>query len=395
VTPFEPDPPADSVNGLAIQPDGKIVAVGVSYGRSNEFSYELTLVRYNADGSLDPSFGAGGKVFTDFGDGTTASLDFASSVALAPDGKIVVAGGARLRGTTNDNFALARYNADGSLDATFGSGGKVVTDLGGRETGTDVALAPGGKTVVVGSTQTSPTDVRVAAATYNQDGTLDNGFDGDGKLVGEPGYASNVVVQPTGKLVLAGMMRTSPNPYFTLSRLNKDGRIDTRFGNGGKASVADFVTGSGGEGLAEDSTGRLVAVGSVGGPTIDFALARFDANGRLDPSFGNSGKMRTDFGGTDSAEAVALGADGKIVAGGTSNDNFAVARYLPTYCVVPNVKGQSLRRAKSAIVAAHCQVGAIKRTASRKASKGRVLSQKPAAKARRSEGAKVRLRVSR
>src|SRR6266536_6168109 len=127
----------DSAQAVAVQSDGKILAAGSSGGG------DFALARYNADGTLDSTFGSGGKLTTDFG-----GFDVALGVALQADGKIVAVGG----GGSGSDFALARYNADGSLDASFGSGGMVTTDFGGFEAATAVAIQGDGKIVVTGST---------------------------------------------------------------------------------------------------------------------------------------------------------------------------------------------------------------------------------------------------
>jgi len=246
-----------------------------------------------APGDLDPTFGAGGKVTTDF----FRAKDAALSLALQPDGKLVVGGVATNSATEND-FALARYNPDGSLDASFGTSGVVTTDFFGtiqRELGaslTDLALKvllqPDGKIVLSGWAFETATGFHFALARYNADGSLDATFGTDGKVVSNfPGKfegALSAALQPDGKIVLVG---TNGTPV--------------------------------GLGLASD---------------IDFGVARYNGDGSLDMAFGVSGFVRTDFlGNIDEARSVVIQADGKIVVAGFATSlvtdlDFALARYL-------------------------------------------------------------------
>ena len=139
---------------VAIEPDGKIVAAG--FTESDDFA----VARYDPDGSLDQSFGSGGKVVTDF---DNSSADIALAAALAPDGKIVVAGGSDAGGALGGfDFALVRYNLDGSLDQSFGSDGKILTDLGSARRFGRVAIQPDGKIVAAGSVRAEATSRSLA-----------------------------------------------------------------------------------------------------------------------------------------------------------------------------------------------------------------------------------------
>jgi uncharacterized delta-60 repeat protein len=265
VTPFA-DPPAAVVFDLALQPDGKIVAVGEARGSS----LDLTVLRYNPDGSLDPSFGSGGKVLTDFGTPAAATVDGARAVALSADGKIVVAGLTRPLGRLHEaNFALARYNADGSLDSSFGAGGRVVTDFGGNDSASDLGLRGDGKIVAAGLTGGAFfSDPHIALARYTASGTPDTTFAGTGRLVSDAGYASSILLDPGGKIVLAGSRGTGTPPDALLMRLDASGSLDASFGSGGKADAgaASLLFTD----LAFDQRGRILAVGAASGPN-DFA----------------------------------------------------------------------------------------------------------------------------
>ena len=193
---------SDFASGLAIQFDGKIVAVGSVDG-------QFGLARYTTNGSLDPAFGSQGKVTTTFN-----AFDIATAVALQRDGKIVVAGTAFNPDPTGpSDFAVARYNANGSLDATFGVGGKVTTDFTNASAEAKaIAIQADGKIVVVGQAITDRDNqlADMAIARYNRNGALDLSFDGDGKATAdldELDEARAVAVSVDGKIVVAGLAR--------------------------------------------------------------------------------------------------------------------------------------------------------------------------------------------
>ena len=233
------------------------------------------LGRGRRPGDLDPTFGSGGKVTTDFGGGS----DVAIGVALQPDGKIVAAGTTSTPGVGGfSDFALARYNSDGSLDATFGSGGKVTTDFGGGAEA--VALQPDGKIVAAGSASPGATIFSdFALARYNPDGSLDATFGSGGKVTteftGNFDQANAVALQPNGKIVAAGTANTGTTLEFALVRYKKHGGLDPSFGSGGKVTT-DF-TGSNDVacGVALQPDRKIVAVGHAGTANSDFALARY------------------------------------------------------------------------------------------------------------------------
>jgi uncharacterized delta-60 repeat protein len=247
-------------------------------------------------------------------------------------------------------FALARYTTRGALDSSFGRGGKVLTDFGPPKrfdaTGQAVALQSDGKVVVAGesSERRSPFP-HVALARYTARGRLDPSFGRGGRVVTDHGIAEAVAIQRDGKIVTAGF----GFPGLGLARYTPDGKLDPSFGNAGKTVVSDFGSGGYATAVAIQADGRIVAAGGVSG---DFALARYTADGRLDPSFGDGGKVVTDFGPTQvncppcqpsasGASAVAVERDGKIVAAGASDvpsesgekqcclSDFALVRYKP------------------------------------------------------------------
>ncbi|NUS31118.1 MAG: DUF11 domain-containing protein [Streptomyces sp.] len=318
----------DRAHGVALQPDGKIVVAGES-GRSEGGCCSFTVARYTAGGALDTGFGTGGRVVTDFG--LPGNGGVARAVAVQPDGKIVAAGQGAA-GTGDLRFAVARYNSDGSPDTTFGTGGSVLTPFPGGGSGYDLALQPDGRIVVAGDTggPSGPNDF--ALARYTTNGTLDGTFGTGGTvttvLSSASGFAGDdsargVAVQPDGKIVAAGYSAYD----FALVRYTAGGGLDPAFDTDGIVTT-DFNGGADGAfDLALQTDGRIVAVGQA---NTDFALARYTTGGALDTGFGTGGKTTTDmgFGYFDEAHAVAVQPDGKIVAYGNWGDAGALARYL-------------------------------------------------------------------
>ena len=287
-----------------------------------------------ANGSLDTTFGIGGKVTTAIG----TSNDIATSVAIQSDGKIVAAGYSW--NGSNDDFALARYNVDGSLDTSFGIGGKVTTAIGTSEDGAfSVAIQSNGKIVAAG-VSFNEDKYHFALARYNVDGSLDTSFGIGGMVTTAIGsalsYALSVAIQGDGKIVAVGHSYNEGRSDFALVRYNVDGSLDTSFGLGGIVTTAIGSADSIAYSVAIQGNGKIVAVGhSWNESDSDFALARYNVDGSLDATFGIGGIVTTTFGTSeDGAFSVAIQSDGKIVAAGYSwngsNDDFALARYNAT-----------------------------------------------------------------
>ena len=298
----------DLAYGVAIQRDGKIVLVGESW------EVGTALARYNTNGSLDPSFGTGGI--------QTAGFGPAREVAIQPDGKIVTAGG-------SSDFAVMRFNADGSPDAAFGAGGLLSSGVAatGRDA-TSVALAPGGRIVAAGAATTTAGrgGLDIAIARYKgADGSSDASFSADGKLTaghaGVDDYASDLTVQPDGKLIAAGQVGLDG---FGLFRFNPDGSPDTTFGGDGLRTANVSAGNDGARGVALAPGGRIVVAGDGDG----FTLARLRSSGSLDTSFSKDGRQTTTMsGGYDVATGVAVQPDCRIVVAGEADGDFALARY--------------------------------------------------------------------
>lgn len=300
-------------NSVVLQPDGKIV-VG---GRIQNSGYEaFSIARFNSDGSLDSTFNGNGKVTTAIG--ITSSI---ISVNVQADGKIVAAGRTALTGTfSNRDFAIVRYNADGSLDTTFGTSGRVATDISSTDDLYDSVIQEDGKILTVGfSTDPLSTMKSVTLVRYNGDGSLDTTFGSNGKVI-SPGaadtLATEVAIQSDGKIVIVG-------DGIPPLRYNSNGTVEMIFQTSGNYF---------GLSVAIQPNGKIVAAGGeiVGGPS-NFATVRYNNNGMLDTSFGTGGKVLTSFTSSTGVAALALQSDGKVLAGGTVSDGnfeFAIARYF-------------------------------------------------------------------
>ncbi|CAN5525275.1 hypothetical protein BH18ACI1_BH18ACI1_07560 [soil metagenome] len=292
-----------------------------------------------ASGMLDATFGTGGKVTTDFG-----GEEIARAVALQPDGKIVTAGFVRILGTGfNENFALARYNSNGSLDTSFDGDGKVTTDfLGFPDRAEAIAIQPDGKIVVAGQAANTPpggTTTLFALARYNSDGSLDTSFDGDGKLTTSfiNGFESalDLSIQPDGKLIVVGRASNQSSGGAALARYNGNGSLDTSFGTDGKIIASLGGGGGSAEAVALQSDGKIVIGGyarGVGRFDEDIMVARLNSNGQFDTTFGTNGVTLTDMsnGDDDAALDIALQVDSKVVAVGYAvqqTGDFAMTRY--------------------------------------------------------------------
>ena len=284
--------------GITLQSDNKVVVAGTA-------GTHFAVARYNPDGSLDLGFDEDGKVTTSFGINAAGS-----GVAIQPDEKIVVAG------TAGTDFALARYYSDGSLDTGFGNDGKVTTSFGSKATGSDIVIQPDGKIVIVG---TAGTDI--ALVRYNPDGTLDLGFDGNGKVTtsfGTNAAGSGVVIQPDGKIVVAGTVGPNNATDFAIVRYNSDGSLDFTFGSDGKVVTNLDAMSDSGNAITLQPDNKIVVAGSKGiyFGTM-FTLLRYNPDGSLDPYFGDNGIVITSLAGEyDWAYAVTIQPDDKIIAAG-------------------------------------------------------------------------------
>ena len=313
----------ESAHAIAIQSDRKIVIAGFTrLGSFNDF----LLARYNANGSLDTTFGTNGMVITSI----TNDHDVANAVAIQSDGKIVAAGY-----SLNQGCSLARYMPNGTLDSAFGTDGKVIITIGTSGCFiNDMAILPDGKIIIAGSAFLNNVDI--ALAKLNINGTLDSTFGDGGKVVtdieGVTDRANGVSIQADGKIVIAGISQGSEGGKFTLARYNTDGSLDNSFGNGGTVTTVLRFSDAAND-LAIQPDGKIVAAGSsYDGAVAGFALVRYNTNGSLDSSFGTNGTVITTIGSLSTAQDVAIQTNGKIVAAGRSQlpgafSDFTLTRY--------------------------------------------------------------------
>lgn len=315
----------DVIYSIAIQIDGKIVAAGRSFNSQPAIS----VARYNVDGTLDNTFSGDGKLTTDPSAGGYGGE--AQVVKLQADGKILVAGGAF--DGSNQYFAVTRYLTDGTLDNTFGGDGIVTTDIfvyNSNEYANGLLIQPDGKIILTGSTyNTIINDVEVAAIRYNADGSLDVSFDGDGITTGDIGdtqdYMFCSALQADGKIIVAGFSvgSVADDDYdMSITRFNPDGSFDTGFDGDGKRIIdltpdEDDVINA----IAIQDDGKILLVGyNTTSFENHFTLTRLNSNGSTDIDFGVGGTFVSDFSPFDIGLSVAIQPDGKILAGGTTEN---------------------------------------------------------------------------
>jgi uncharacterized delta-60 repeat protein len=332
LTDFSGTGSTDQAFAVAIDSVGRIVVAGYS---SSNAGVDFAIARYNPDGTPDNSFNSTGKVLTNFG-----GSDTATAVAIDFNDKIVVAGSSNAGGTYD--FAVARYNVDGTLDTTFNGIGRVLTDFGGGDFATSAVIQSDGKVVVGGLSDASGLAYDFALARYNTNGSLDLTFNATGKVLTDFSGSGSVdrlealAIQSDGKIVAAGDSFANGPSSFAVARYTTTGTLDGAFNGTGKV-LTTFTSGNAtAQAVTLQPDGRIVAAGwfddgNREGP--DFALARYNTDGTPDRTFNVTGRAVTDFGGFDIAYAVGIQADGKIIAAGFSNVNgtsdFALARYLP------------------------------------------------------------------
>jgi uncharacterized delta-60 repeat protein len=316
-----------TASAVALQPDGKMVVAGYIVTPDGDF----VLVRYNPGGTLDSTFGTVGLVTTDF----ARSADRATALALLPDGKILAAGAADWR------FALARYHGNGSLDRSFGEGGKVITPMGRNALARGLALQPDGKVVVVGQVVSPNRGWNLALARYDPDGRLDPTFGTKGiaeiEVAGGEEWLA-VALRPGGKLLAVGNAGDDGPGYLARTdlvavRVHADGRLDRGFGSAGQVRIDFLGNYDVGTGLAVLPDGKVLVAGVARGRDgFHFALARLDEEDRLDPGFGQGGKVTAPFSPNLYAGLVrvALRPDGRVVLAGITGDPahpFALASF--------------------------------------------------------------------
>ncbi len=325
-------PGADTANALLLQPDNNIVLAGQCYNGS---TYDFCAMRFLPTGVPDTSFGSTGKVTTPMG----TSSGYANAVLQQPDGKILLAGSCI--GTSNSDFCIVRYMPNGALDASFNGNGKVITSVGASTDNAAAALLqPDGKIVLAGQCVNGG-NLDFCAVRYLPSGVLDMSFNGTGKVIAAVGLSDDIattaLLQPDGKIVVAGYCVNGSNFFdFCAARYLANGSLDSSFNGIGTiitpvGTSFDYATAA----LLQHD-GKIVVTGRCfNSVNDDFCAVRYLNTGALDTSFNGTGKVITPVGaGDDSATAALLQPDGKLVLTGYcnngSNTDFCALRYLPT-----------------------------------------------------------------
>lgn len=430
----------DGANAVVLQPDGKLVAAGYGYDGSK---YVFALARYNPDGTLDTTFNGTGTLTTAIGSG----YDDAYALAVQADGKLVAAG----RGFAGSkfDFAVARYNADGTLDPSFNGTGKLTTSIGsGNNDAHALALQPDGKLVAAGGASSiGGSGYDFGLARYNPDGTLDATFNGTGKVMTAIGPASDVakavVLQPDGKLVAAGYSKSGTVNHVALARYQGSTLTVSMSGSGsgsvtsspggiscGSTCSAPFpagavtltataAAGSSFSGWSGDCSGTGPCIVAIG--TDRAVTATFDSGKTLTVTRAGSGVGTVSSGpagincGSSCSHVYAHGTSVTLTASASSGSRFAgwtgdcsgtgtcvvtmsaahsVTATFKPLCVVPKLKGKTLKAGKSAIARAHCSVGKVTRAYSTKVKRGRVIAQRPKPGKKLAAGSRIRFELS-
>ncbi|MBS1745722.1 MAG: T9SS type A sorting domain-containing protein [Bacteroidetes bacterium] len=332
---------------VSVTNDNKIIAAGIGDGGLGSHNSDILLARYFENGKLDSSFGTNGKVIGNFN-----LIEIISCMKITNEGKILVAGYCEAGEDGKDNCFLAQFNSDGSVDTNFGDSGKVITDVDSfyQSYINSIAITPDGGIIAAGSAKYIPNfkQDQMLLAKYTADGKPDTGFGNNGLVFTNVGpdadYAYAVAIQNDGRIVVGGVAN-----YFALDsaamavvRYNIDGSLDQSFNNTGFLSIFFGTDNAVAKALVIQPGGNFILGGSKGPDyssppnyaAADFALASVTKDGKIDSSFGSNGVVTTDFSGNqDGCYALALQADGKIIAvGGSVDPNLqigyiALARY--------------------------------------------------------------------
>lgn len=319
-----------AINSIALQSDGKIIAGG----EANPAGVTtFALARYNTNGTLDTTFGSEGTVTQSVG----TSQSFINSVAIQSDGKIVAGGISNQAGIFS--FTIARFDSNGSLDSSFGTAGIASVSIGTFSEITSIAIQSDGKIVAGGEAEVGGVE-QFAIARFNSNGTLDTTFNSSGSQpgvvtlpIGTSSFINSIAIQSDGKIVAGGQGEAAGISQFALARFNSDGSLDSSFGNNGITTEA-LGTSSKIFAIAIQSNGKIVAtgLGNLSGLSV---IARFNTDGTLDNTFGTAGVLNitsSDFANATGTAmfSVAIQSNSKIVVGGFANpggaDTFALVR---------------------------------------------------------------------
>ena len=309
-------PYVEDAYSVLTTPDGKIVLTGCGF-TGTDYQWDFLIARYNSDGTLDQSFSEDGRVYSNL----SANSEFAYAACMQEDGKIVAAG---YEYETLD-FVLMRFNTDGSLDNTFGTEGKLTTDIDDViNTAYCLTIQPDGRIIAAGSTQYTSLNMDITLVRYNPDGSLDNTFSTDGKVVTSfseyTDVAKAIALQSDGKILVVGGSDEGTDCYVVLARYNSDGTLDLSFDEDGKVITDISCTSICGNALVIQPDNKIVVAGTAdNGTDYDIIVLRYNPDGSLDPTFGAEGIVITDIDDMDNeAVAVALTESGNILVSGNS-----------------------------------------------------------------------------
>ncbi|MGB4847173.1 MAG: T9SS type A sorting domain-containing protein [Saprospiraceae bacterium] len=336
-----------SCYAIAIQPDGHIVLAGQT---SSNNASDFAVARLKTDGSLDTTFSHDGKVVTDL----STAFEYPNTVLLQKDGKIIAAG--RMESKTFSDFAAVRYLANGEPDPDFGFHGIVVTSLQSEDEATCGVIQPDGKIILAGYSSVSAKG-DFAMVRYLEDGTIDKTFGTNGKVItdlqgtGASDFASSMVMDPNGDLVLTGSANFD-NMFLEsdigVARYDADGHLDLSFGNQG-IYILDLGGNTQAYGLARQTDGKYIIAGKSNYifSHYQWLIARINHNGGLDTLFGDHGLTLTDLNGnTEQPFGVLIQNDSRIVAGGLNGDfpmvDFVLARYIADYAMSYFIESENL-----------------------------------------------------
>ncbi|MFH1526477.1 MAG: hypothetical protein ABIG69_07465, partial [Bacteroidota bacterium] len=315
----------DSATAIARDPNSpQFVQVGKTFNGSN---YDFAVVRYDLSGNPASFFGKGGKVTLDI-----SGDDIANDVKMTSDGKITVVG------SSNGDFAIVKYISNGVLDPSFGTGGKVITDIGGTDAATAVVVLPSGKILVAGYSYVDAYTSYFMMVRYNANGELDQSFGDNGFVKKMPSFINNthtlyatahqnsrvtLLVQFNGRIIMNGTGYASGYYVHVMSKFESDGKEDSTFnnGNGTRIEVLTFASYAGVSAAALQSDGKVL----VGGKFMGYPFVRRFDNGIVDSTFGENGSIIVPYNTEQafgSVASIVIQTDDKIVvAGSTPNEN--------------------------------------------------------------------------
>jgi uncharacterized delta-60 repeat protein len=302
----------DDLNqSIAVQDDGKILVAGFTFhGGIIETAYDYSIVRLNADGTLDHSYGSDGRMLIN----AEVSIDQGYTLAVQPDGKLLMSY-TTYNGSTHD-FQVTRFTAQGALDSSFNGTGTVDIPAGIGPDSAYIKLNADGTILLTG---TAPDHAVVTQ--LKPDGSLDRSFGDLGTAIisSFDAYDTHATVMPDGKLLLAGTVFADGSYQYAVALINADGSRDSDFGTAGQVVLGDATGLYYNSAITVQADGKILIVGGF----EDFSLVRLNADGSFDTTFSGDGQAIMDIQGYDAADSVTVLADGKILVAGVSslNDN--------------------------------------------------------------------------